>query len=98
MSKYYKPITLSTKHRNLNWINGLVAFHDLQCQCNHPLQHTIIGIIDQEPTLKFDQEDSKKIQKCLTTGEETADALDAIGEGDLDGLFAEDVFGEQDTG
>lgn len=99
MSKFYKPITLSAKHKQLNWINGLVSIHDLQCQCDHPLQHTIIGIIDQEPSLKFDEEDSKKIQKCLTSGDPgTEDVVDAFGDGELEALFAEDDTGEDDTG
>lgn len=98
MSKYYKPIQLGYKHKNLNWINTEVAVHDLHCQCDDPLKHIIIGIIQQEPSLKFDKEESKLIQQCLTTSEDTGDAVDTLGEGDLDALFAQDVFGEKDTG
>lgn len=94
MSDYYKPIQWSRKHCNLNWINSITAIHDLQCSCNNPLEHTITAIINQEPTIKFTPEDSKNIQKCLTTGNpDTGDALENIGEGDLEAFFAAD-FGE----
>lgn len=97
MSDYYKPITWSRKHCNLNWINSIVTVHDLQCACNNPLKHTIIGIINQEPSIKFNKEESTKIQKCLTTGDqEEGDILENIGEGDLEAFFAAD-FGEEDA-
>ncbi len=80
----------------------MVAAHDQYCQCDDPLKHIIIGIIEREPSLKFNKEDSAKLQKCLTIGDhgEPGDADgDVLGEGDLDRLFAEDVFGETaDTG
>lgn len=99
MSNYYKKITTSQKHQNLQFVNTLVGNHDLYCFCNEPLQHIICSIIEQEPNLKFNKEDSQKIQKCLTTGQDPAgDAVDALGEGDLDALFAQDTFGEEDTG
>lgn len=89
MTNYYKPITLSTKHKNLNWVNSICAIHDLQCQCDNPLGHTIIQILKQEPELKFTQEDKNLIQKCLTTGDH-GDALDGFGDGELEALFAQD--------
>lgn len=99
MSKLYKPLTIGLRHKNLQWINLQVGIHDLHCHCNEPLKHIILQIIEQEPELKFNKEESEQIRKCLTTTEDTTDALDAIGEGDLDALFTEDVFGDQeDTG
>lgn len=67
----------------------MVSIHDLWCYCDNPLKHIILGILEQEPTLNFDQEDSKKIQKCLTTGG-GEDVLDDFGDGELEKLFAED--------
>ncbi len=68
----------------------MVSTHDIYCYCDKPLHHIITGIIEQEPTLHFDSEDSKKIQKCLST---TAieDVLDDFGDGELEKLFEEDV-------
>lgn len=96
MSKFYKPVTTSLKHRNLQWINGTVHLHDMHCHCNEPLKHLIFGILEQEPHLQFNKEESQQLQKCLTTGDHTEDAGDVIGEGELDRLFEEDVFGEED--
>lgn len=103
MSKYYKPLTISNKHKELQWINLMVAAHDQYCQCNECLKHIITSIIEREPNLKFDKEDSEKIKKCLTTGDHGddhgEDDGDVLGDGDLEKLFEQDVFGETgDTG
>lgn len=99
MSKYYKPLTISQKHKDLQWINLMVAVHDQHCQCNNPLNHIIIGILEREPSLKFDKEDSAIIQKCLTTADHGEGDGDVLGDGDLEKLFEQDVFGEHaDTG
>ncbi len=102
MSKFYKPLTISYKHKNLQWINLQVAVHDQHCQCDEPLKHIIIGILEQEPTIKFTEDESKIIEKCLTTGgptDHTGDDGDVLGDGELERLFEEDVFGDQeDTG
>ncbi len=71
----------------------MCGIHDMHCYCDDPLRHTILQILEQEPNIKFNAEDSKIIQKCLTTTEDPTAATDVIGEGDLDRLFAEDVFG-----
>lgn len=97
MTNYYKCPPYSQRHKDLNWINSLTAIHDLHCGCNYPLQHTITGIIKQEPTLKFNKEDSDLIKKCLTTGDPgTEDVVDGFGDGELEKLFEGD-FGEEDT-
>lgn len=95
MSRYYKKPTYGDRHKQLQWINNMVGLHDMHCYCDKPLQHIITGIIEHEPSLHFDTEDSKKIQKCLST---TAieDVLDDFGEGELEKLFSEDV-GEPDA-
>lgn len=99
MSKFYKPVPTSLKHRNLQWINLNVAVHDQHCHCEEPLKHIIFGILEQEPTLKFTPEESKEIQKCLTTSDlgDAAGTEDGFGDGDLERLFADDVFGEDDN-
>lgn len=97
MSDYYKPLTIGQRHKNLNWTNCICALHDLQCQCDNPLEHTIENIVKQEPNLKFNKELSVKIQKCLTTGDDgPVDAVDGFGDGELEQLFAEDDFGDAD--
>ena len=92
MSKLYKPLNISLNHKILQWMNAQVALHDMHCQCDEPFRHIILQIIEKEPTIKFNKEESSKIQKCLTTGDE--EDGDVLGAGDLDTLFAEDVFGE----
>lgn len=89
MSRYYKKPTYSTRHGNLQFINTIVSVHDNYCYCDKPLNHIITGIIEQEPSLRFDKEDSKIIEKCLTStvGE---DVLDDFGDGELEKLFAQD--------
>lgn len=96
MSKYYKKPSYTSRHQQLQWINTMVSVHDLHCYCDKPLNHIIIGIIDQEPTIQFDKEDSKKIEKCLTTTD-GEDVLDDFGDGELEKLFADDIDTTDDT-
>jgi len=95
MSKYYQTIPYTYKHKSRDWINTNVSVHDLYCSCDKPLEHIILGIIDQEPNLRFDEQDKIKIQKCLTTTKDT-DALDGFGDGELEKLFEDDI-GEPDA-
>lgn len=95
MTNYYKQPTWSLKHKELNLVNASVGLHDLHCMCNEPLKHLITTIIRQEPTLKFDKEESTLIQKCLTTGDPGVDIVDDFGDGELERLFEKD-FGEED--
>ncbi|AUD10247.1 hypothetical protein QKL33_gp1 [Torque teno mini virus SHA] len=99
MTNYYKQPTWSEKHKHLDWINTICAVHDLRCACDQPLHHTIIGIIKQEPTIKFNKEDTKIIQPCLTGGDQdTGDVVDGFGDDELERLFAEDTTtGEDDA-
>ena len=96
MSDYYKPITLSKKHRDLNWINGLVHLHDLQCMCDHPLPHTIDTILTKEPNLPLLNSTKEKIKQCLTTGDAptTQDVVEDFGDDELEKLFAGDDIDE----
>lgn len=98
MSTYYKPLTISKKHKDLNWMNALVTLHDLNCQCDEPLQHTIDLILEKEPTIIFKPETTEKLKKCLTTtAATTQDVVDDFGDGELEKLFDQDTFGEEDT-
>lgn len=99
MSDYYKALTLSYRHKKLQWLNGIVHLHDMHCQCSSPFQHTIIQIIEEEPDLPFTKEDIEKLQKCHTDGDGDggADPTENIGDGDLERLFAQDVFGEENA-
>ncbi len=97
MSKYYQTVPFTYKHKCRDWINTHVSVHDIYCSCDKPLEHIVLGIFEQEPNLRFDTDDSNKIKKCLTTGENgDGDALDGFGDGELEKLFAEDI-GEPDT-
>ncbi len=93
----YQPLKHNTKNAQIQWVNTLVHIHDLQCNCNDPLEHTTTTIFRQEPNLRFTDHEKNLIKRCLTTGEEkdTQDAGDVIGQGDLDALFAQD-FGEEE--
>ncbi len=96
MSHHYKPLTISTKHKKLQFINGIVHLHDLTCQCDEPLQHTIGAIFEQEPNLPLNEKDKQLIKKCLTSGDHTEEDGDVLGDVDLEKFFAEDTFGEDD--
>lgn len=99
MSDYYKKLTIGPRHAQLNWTNAIVTLHDLQCQCDDPLCHTIETIVNQEKSLKFSKGLSDKIKPCLTTGEDGAvDVVEDFGDDDLERLFAEDATGDTDTG
>lgn len=94
MTNYYKEPKYSLKHKELNFVNTTVAVHDLHCQCQNQLKHIVLSIINQEPSLKFNKEESKKILKCLTTDGDQEE--EGFGEGDLERIFDED-FGEEDA-
>jgi len=82
------------KELQLQWINNIVHTHDLLCKCDKPLEHTIYGIVKQEPNLRLNQETKKLLEKCLTSTESgglAEDDIDGLGEGDLEALFAEDT-------
>lgn len=97
MSDYYKKPTKSTRHANLDWINAVCALHDLHCNCDKPLQHTVVGIIEQESSLKFTPKDSEKIKQCLTSTEGPGDVVEEFGGEELEALFAADT-GEDGDG
>lgn len=69
--------------------------HDMICHCDKSLQHIILGILEQEPQLPFTEGEKETIKKCLSTGDHGDDAGDTLGDGDLDRLFADDVFEEE---
>lgn len=84
----FKPAKLSRKNLLLDWINSIVQIHNLICECERPLQHTVEEIYHQEPKL-----DAKIPTPCpgSTTDHTTADV--DIGDVDLAALFDEN-FGE----
>lgn len=99
MSDYFKKITTSKRHQNLQWVNSMVNTHDLVCQCDEPLKHIILTIRDQEPNIKFNKEESTKLQQWLTTGDDQdGDAIDGLGDGDLERLFEEDFTADDEDG
>lgn len=94
MSRHIPP-KYTKKEQQLQWINGLVHYHDIYCGCDGPLEHTIIGITKQEKNLRFTDEEKKYLKKCIFT--EDGQEEDVIGEEDLDALFAIDTGEEKDT-
>ncbi len=88
------PVKLSTKNKNYDWINCIVAIHNLQCGCEKPLEHTVEEIFKQEPNLEINTE----WHTTTTTdrGDNKGVEEDVLGEGDLSALFAEE-FTEEDT-
>lgn len=82
----------SPRQKSNNWLNLLAHIHDTNCSCNEPLQHTIHLIIEKEPNIKFNEDTKILLQKCLGSGDGDAagDAVDGLGIGDLERLFAEE--------
>lgn len=89
------PPKYNKKQQQLQWINGLVHYHDSLCGCDGPLEHTILAITKQEKNLRFTDEEKKQLKKCIFT--EDTQEEDVIGEDDLDALFAIDTGDEKDT-
>ncbi|AAL11041.1 ORF2 [Torque teno mini virus 8] len=99
MSTRYIPTKDSHRQKNLKWLNFVTHAHDIFCDCDSPLQHTVANILIQEPNIKFNTQEKDLLKKCLgeTTTTEGAGDPEGFGDGDLERLFTED-FGEEDTG
>lgn len=69
-----------------NWLNTIYGTHDLMCGCPKPIEH-LLQILKKKCLLTEDG----------TDGEEKGDTPEeGFGPGDLDKLFEEDVFGEDE--
>ncbi len=95
------PPKPNTKSQKIGWLNFIVHAHDLQCECDRPLEHTTWMIFEQERNLRFSTQEKQQLQQWLTSTETTTDHTtkeedDVFGDGVLDALFAGD-FGEEDT-
>lgn len=93
MSTRYIPTKDTFRQKNLKWSNQLVHLHDTFCYCDSPLQHTIAKILLDEPTIKFNTQETDLLKKCLTTPEDpVTDGADDGGfaPGDLERLFSND--------
>lgn len=99
MSTRYIPTKDNHRAKKLKWINCIVHVHDIHCDCTSPLEHTICEILQQEPEIKFNNQERDLLKKCLgtTTEEDHGDGIDAFGDGELEALFNEDT-GEDATG
>lgn len=90
------PVKANSKYQKIQWINTIVHVHDLQCECDKPLEHTTYSIFEQEKNLRFTEQQKQLIRKCLTTKDDSGHADDApFGDGELEALFSEDP---DDTG
>lgn len=97
MSTRYIPTKDTQKQKKLKWLNLITHAHDIFCDCDEPLTHTIAEILRAEPGIKFNTQEKDLLKSCLGDTTTTEDALDVIGEGDLDELFKEDI-GEDAAG
>lgn len=98
MSRYV-PKKHNSKRAQIDWCNALVHLHDLQCDCESPLEHTIVTINHQEKDLKFTDAEKARLQKWLTTTEEDGAPgdHDDIGAEDLERLFETDIGDEKEN-
>lgn len=93
-----KPTKINSRYNNLQWMNTIVSLHDMRCECNDPLEHTVLQIFHQEKQLRFTKEEQKIFQTCLTIpGEGSTEEEDAFGAGDLENLFSEPFGEDEDT-
>ncbi len=100
MSIRYKPTKDNHRCKKIKWLNFITHAHDMLCDCDSPLQHTIAEILTAEPDIKFNNQERDLLKKCLGEGDTTtaaADTLAEIGDVDIDDLFSKDI-GEDDTG
>lgn len=100
MSTRFIPSKPTLRQQKLQWMNMLAHIHDQKCDCNNPMEHTLMLIVEEEPSLKLRTPEIDLIKKCIT-GETTTEKdgdqePDGIGEGELDALFKDD-FGEENT-
>lgn len=93
MSTFLQKRKYEDRALELQLLNQLISSHDLCCGCEKPLDHITYLCINT-----FDASNPKIQQtKCLlfgeTTGEtaDTKDAVDALFDGELEELFAQDV-------
>ncbi len=95
MTKYV-PVKFQSKKQHVNWMNTIVHVHDLQCECEDPLEHTIHTIFKQEQNLRLWDSTQHLIKKCLTTTTTPEEEEDDVpfGNGELEALFATDDIGE----
>ncbi len=98
MTKYV-PVKFQSKQQHVNWMNTLVHVHDLQCNCDDPLEHTIHTIFKQETNLRIWDSTKNLIKKCLTTTTTPEEEDDDVpfGDGELEALFATEDIGETKT-
>ncbi len=93
-----KPET-TIKQQKTGWINLLVHIHDLHCNCNKPLEHTIDIITEQEKHLRLEDCTKQSLQKCLSgdaaAGITHEDDTAVFDTGDLERLFATDFTDEE---
>ncbi len=61
----YQPLKHNTKNAQIQWVNTLVHIHDLQCNCNDPLEHTTTTIFRQEPNLRFTDHEKNLLKDAL---------------------------------
>lgn len=99
MTYYMKEHKHSPKYLELGWINSIFQNHDQICACNNVITHLLGAINHQNSKKILSRQEIKKIQ-CRLTGEETIDTEtgddDALTGGELEALFADNVFEEEE--
>ncbi len=94
MSSRFEHTYLTKNGLQGQLLNTLVGNHDLCCKCDEPLTHLAVLIFEKAKPTNFTEKEKTIIKKCLGEGDgdgtTTGDAIDGLGDGDLEKLFAED--------
>lgn len=108
MSTFYKKTAYNPRELETQWLNIVIATHDMFCWCNSVWNHLLQGVLQRGSTFELDSKSIRLMQKCListagagtdpeqptTSKEDTEkDGLD-LTPGDLEKLFAEDDANE----
>lgn len=101
MSNRFKQPQTTIRGKKIQWMNLLTHCHDVFCECDNPITHTITLIFEQEKEFKFTPQERDLIQSCLTgetTGTDHGDKEeDVFGDGVLEDLFKESTGDDEDT-
>lgn len=105
MSLFWKPTPYGPHRRETEWVNLCITSHDMMCGCDHPGDHLLLAVAQRSGYLKINKDNLEKATKCLTSTTDHASSVaagdhqeeeDPISTGDLEQLFAEDTFYEDE--
>lgn len=76
-----------TRYKKLQWKNAVFHIHDLVCDCQKGIKHTLLLLTEDKEEIKITKEENKQIQQCLTITEKDTTEEDLILDGELAALF-----------